>query len=72
MGWMIEGGKTLFPDIIIFNDEKRLSPVMGWELKMPDVPIDDEEFYNNAKDKADRMGASAFVLWNFQYCRVWN
>lgn len=62
--------KTLFPDIIIFNDSSNLCPLMGWELKMPDVSISDQEFYNNAKDKAERMGTSAFVLWNFQYCRV--
>lgn len=62
--------KTLFPDIIIFKDSKKLLPLMGWELKMPDVSINDEEFYENAKDKANRMGTSAFVLWNFKSCRV--
>ena len=62
--------KTLFPDIIIFNDNSKLRPLMGWELKMPDVSISDQEFYENARDKAERMGTSAFVLWNFQYCRV--
>jgi len=62
--------KTLFPDIIIFNDNLNLRPLMGWELKMPDVSISDQEFYENARDKAERMGTRAFVLWNFQYCRV--
>ena len=32
---------TLFPDVIIFADENKLVPIMGWELKMPDTPIDD-------------------------------
>ncbi|WP_277293444.1 hypothetical protein [Veillonella montpellierensis] len=62
---------TLFPDIIIFKDEDKLQPLMGWELKMPDVPIDDSEFISNARDKADRLGTSAFVLWNFQYVSIY-
>lgn len=62
---------TLFPDVIIFSDEKRLSPVMGWELKMPDVPIDDKEFICNARDKANRLGTNVFVLWNFQFVSIY-
>lgn len=62
---------TLFPDIIIFKDEDKLQPLMGWELKMPDVPIDDTEFISNARDKADRLGTGAFVLWNFQYVSIY-
>lgn len=62
---------TLFPDIIIFKDEDKLQPLMGWELKMPDVPINDAEFISNARDKADRLGTGAFVLWNFQYVSIY-
>lgn len=62
---------TLFPDIIIFKDEDKLQPLMGWELKMPDVSIDDSEFISNARDKADRLGTGAFVLWNFQYVSIY-
>lgn len=62
---------TLFPDIIIFKDEDKLQPLMGWELKMPDVPIDDAEFISNARDKANRLGTGAFVLWNFQYVSIY-
>lgn len=62
---------TLFPDVIIFADENKLVPIMGWELKMPDVPIDDAEFISNARDKADRLGTSVFVLWNFQYASIY-
>lgn len=61
---------TLFPDVILFKDKSNLLPIMGWEFKMPDTPIDNKEFESNARDKADRLGTSAFVLWNFQYCRV--
>lgn len=62
---------TLFPDIIIFKDEDKLLPLMGWELKMPDVPIDDAEFISNARDKANRLGTGVFVLWNFQYVSIY-
>lgn len=62
---------TLFPDVIIFEDENKLKPLMGWELKMPDVSIDDNEFISNARDKADRLGTSVFVLWNFQYVSIY-
>lgn len=62
---------TLFPDVIIFKDEDKLQPLMGWELKMPDVQIDDTEFISNARDKANRLGTGAFVLWNFQYVSIY-
>ena len=62
---------TLFPDVIIFKDEYKLLPLMGWELKMPDIPINDEEFISNARDKADRLGTGVFVLWNYQYVSIY-
>ena len=62
---------TLFPDVIIFADNQKLKPLMGWELKMPDVSIDDCEFISNARDKANRLGTSVFVLWNFQYVSIY-
>lgn len=61
---------TLFPDLIIFKDEDNLQPLMGWELKMPDVSINDSEFISNAKDKADRLSTGVFVLWNYQYVSI--
>lgn len=63
--------ETLFPDAIVYQDIERLLPVMGWEFKMPDVAINNEEFIANARDKADRLGTEVFVLWNFQYCDVY-
>ena len=63
--------ETLFPDVIIFEDENKLKPLMGWELKMPDVSINNDEFISNARDKADRLGTSVFVLWNFQYVSIY-
>lgn len=62
---------VLFPDAVIFSDTNRLEPLMGWEFKMPEIPIDDFELVSNAKDKADRMNTGVFVLWNFQYSSVY-
>lgn len=62
---------TLFPDVIVFKDENKLQPLMGWELKMPDVQINDDEFVSNARDKADRLGTGVFVLWNYQYVSIY-
>lgn len=61
---------TLFPDAIIFEDKENLVPAIGWEFKMPDTPINDDELFFNAKDKANRLGTNVIVLWNFQYCHV--
>lgn len=63
--------KTLFPDVIIFADKDKLKPIMGWELKMPDVTIDNQEFLIDAKTKADRLGTSVFVQWNFQFVHIY-
>ncbi|WP_158163576.1 N-6 DNA methylase [Companilactobacillus kimchii] len=70
-GSMDDRNTTLYPDAIVFSDEAKLLPIMGWEFKMPDVSIDNDEYYANARDKADRLGTNVFVLWNFQYCKVY-
>ncbi|MCB4409167.1 Eco57I restriction-modification methylase domain-containing protein [Latilactobacillus sakei] len=62
---------TLFPDAVIFADVAKSEPLMGWEFKMPDVKINNQELYSNALDKARRMGTQVFVLWNFQYAAVY-
>lgn len=54
----------LFPDVLLYGDEKSGTIIHGWELKMPDTPITDAELYNNAKLKADFLGANSFLLWN--------
>lgn len=62
--------EALFPDAIVFEDKENLTPAIGWEFKMPDTPINDDELFSNAKDKANRLGTNVIVLWNFQYCHV--
>ncbi|MGI6497056.1 MAG: hypothetical protein ACOX5G_13470 [Kiritimatiellia bacterium] len=51
---------TLFPDVLLFGDMKRAAVLQGWELKMPDTPITDEAFTDNARKKALRLGLNRF------------
>lgn len=61
---------TLFPDVLYFEDVYQLKVALGWELKLPDTDIKDKEFYENARDKANRLNTNAFVLWNFKEAKV--
>lgn len=60
----------LFPDVLYYTDKYQNQVALGWELKMPDTDINDDEFYKNAVDKADRLNTNAFVLWNFRQVKV--
>ncbi|MFA3799219.1 N-6 DNA methylase [Leptotrichia hongkongensis] len=64
---------TLFPDVLYYNDVYQNNVALGWELKMPNTDIDDNELFSNAVDKANRLRTNVFVLWNFKqaviYCR---
>lgn len=57
-------GKSLFPDVLLFNDEKSGYVLQGWELKMPDTSINDIEFLDNAQKKAENLGLNSFLVWN--------
>lgn len=61
---LVGRGKALFPDVLLFGDHGTGHILQGWELKMPDTPIDDIEFFENAKEKAMRLGLNSFLLWN--------
>ncbi len=56
------GKKRFFPDVLLFGASSDI--LMGWELKMPDTSISDEEFIQNAKEKAVILGVNGFLLWN--------
>ena len=61
----IKNGKTsLFPDVLVFEDKLKSTILQGWELKMPDTPINDAELISNAIKKANIVGTNSFVLWN--------
>jgi len=55
---------SLFPDVLIFNDQSRNIILQGWELKMPDTPINDAELISNAIKKANILQRDSFILWN--------
>ncbi|MGQ1946077.1 N-6 DNA methylase [Geofilum sp. OHC36d9] len=55
---------SLFPDVLIFKDQSRNIILQGWELKMPDTPINDAELISNAIKKANILQRDSFILWN--------
>ena len=58
------GSGSRFPDILLYGDLDTTRILQGWELKMPDTPIDDIAFIDDAADKANLLGLDSFVLWN--------
>lgn len=58
------GSKSLFPDVLLFGDLEKGRILQGWELKMPDTSLEDEEFIKNAKIKAKLLSLNSFLLWN--------
>lgn len=57
--------KIMFPDVLIYSDSERNNLLQGWEVKLPDVPIHNEEYIRDAQYKADKLGLNSTVLWNF-------
>ena len=65
-----EGG-SLFPDVLLFGDKNSARILQGWELKMPDTPINDPDFIENAEKKARILGLDSFLLWNVTYAHLY-
>lgn len=61
------GNQRMFPDVIVYGDLARTRILQGWEVKMPDVPITDEIFINDAQRKADVLRVNSCFIWNFTY-----
>lgn len=61
---IIENKKSLFPDVLLYKDASKETILQGWELKMPDTPINDSELISNAIKKAQILKRENFVLWN--------
>lgn len=55
----------MFPDILLYPNENQNDVLQGWEVKMPDVPVTNSDFINDAQYKADTLGLESTVLWNF-------
>lgn len=66
----VDGG-SMFPDVLLFGDRDAARILQGWELKLPDTPIDDGDFFDNAARKAVSLGLDSFILWNVRYARLY-
>lgn len=63
--------KSMFPDVLLYEDEAQNKILQGWELKMPDVLITDEALLADAERKARALGLNSFVVWNFTYGKLY-
>ncbi len=61
------GKSRMFPDLILYGDKEQRKILQGWELKMPDVSIDDMEFAKDAQRKANILGLNSCLIFNFTY-----
>ena len=64
-------GQNMFPDVILYGDHDLSSILQGWELKMPDVPITDEDFVHDAQRKARALNLNSCVIWNFTHVKLY-
>ena len=62
-----KGKKKMFPDVLLYGDNACQQIIQGWELKMPDVPIENEAFIKDAWRKAETLGLNSTLIWNFRY-----
>lgn len=60
-------GNTMFPDVVLYGNKEQSIILQGWELKMPDVPIEDETFIKDAQRKALALNLNSCLIWNFTY-----
>lgn len=60
-------GNTMFPDVVLYGNREQSIILQGWELKMPDVPIEDETFIKDAQRKAIALNLNSCLIWNFTY-----
>ena len=63
--------KTMFPDVMLYGNDAQTVILQGWELKMPDVPIEDETFINDAQRKAVALNLNSCLIWNFTYATLY-
>ena len=55
----------MFPDVILYGDAERTRILQGWELKLPNTLITDEDFIKDAQRKANSLGLNSCFIWNF-------
>ena len=64
-------GQNMFPDVILYGDHDLSSILQGWELKMPDVSINNADFVHDAQRKATALNLNSCVIWNFTHARLY-
>ena len=64
-------GQCMFPDVILYGDNDLSSILQGWEIKMPDVPINDADFVHDAQRKARALNLNSCVIWNFTNVKLY-
>lgn len=70
-GLKVNGGKTRFPDVLVFIDKTAGIVFNGWELKFPDTLADNEKMLINALEKAQFLKSDSFVTWNANQAIIW-
>ena len=60
-------GNTMFPDVILYGNIEQNIILQGWEIKMPDIPIENETFIKDSQRKALALGLNSCLIWNFTY-----
>lgn len=68
---LLVDGTYLFPDVMLYQDDDAAAALQGWELKMPDTPIGDPVFRENAERKAAAYGLDSYLLWNVCAARLY-
>lgn len=63
--------KSMFPDVLLYEDEAQTKILQGWELKMPDVLITDGALIADAARKAGALDLNSFIIWNFTYGKLY-
>lgn len=71
VGISIQGQTTRYPDVLLILNKKSFEIFNGWELKFPDVAVDDPEMLENALLKAKQIQSNSFVTWNGSQARIW-
>jgi len=71
VGIRIDGDTTRFPDVLLILNRTTYEIFNGWELKFPDVAVDDQEMLLNALLKAKQIRSNSFVTWNGSRAIIW-
>lgn len=57
--------KIMFPDVLLYSDNNKNEIIQGWEIKLPDISVEDTTYISDAQYKADALGLTSTILWNF-------